>query len=78
MFRATSPGGTSLASDKDYVAAMTASQVIGAGGVGQFDAIQLRNVLSGKAGVRDGRSSATRTKGWPAARLRRTWRRCSS
>lgn len=49
MFRATSPGGTSLASDRDYVAAMTASQVIGAGGVGSFDAIQLRNALSGKA-----------------------------
>ncbi|MCX6539591.1 MAG: insulinase family protein [Acidobacteria bacterium] len=49
VFRATSPGGTSLASDKDYVAAMTATQVIGAGGVGKFDVIQLRNVLSGKA-----------------------------
>jgi zinc protease len=49
VFRATSPGGTSLASDKDYVAAMTAGQVIGAGGVGNFDAIQLRNLLSAKA-----------------------------
>jgi zinc protease len=49
VFRATSPGGTSLASDKDYVAAMTAGQVIGAGGVGNFDAIQLRNALSSKA-----------------------------
>ena len=49
IFRATSPGGTSLASDKDYVAAMTAAQVVGAGGLGQFDVIQLRNVLAGKA-----------------------------
>jgi zinc protease len=49
VFRATSPGGTSLASDKDYVAAMTATQVVGAGGVGKFDVIQLRNVLTGKA-----------------------------
>jgi len=49
VFRATSPGGTSLASDKDYVAATTAYQVIGAGGVGKFDLIQLRNILSGKA-----------------------------
>jgi zinc protease len=49
MFRATSPGGTSLASDKDYVAAITATQVVGAGGLGAFDVIQLRNVLSGKA-----------------------------
>ena len=48
-FRATSPGGTSLASDKDFVAAMTATQVVGAGGLGHFDVIQLRNALSGKA-----------------------------
>ena len=51
VFRATSPGGTSLASDADYVAAMTAGQVIGAGGLGVFDVIQLRNALSGKAGA---------------------------
>ncbi len=49
VFRATSPGGTSLASDKDYVAAMTAAQVVSAGGLGKFDVIQLRNMLSGKA-----------------------------
>jgi zinc protease len=49
IFRATSPGGTSLASDKDYVAAMTAAQVVGAGGVGPFNIIQLRNSLAGKA-----------------------------
>ena len=49
LFRAISPGGTSLASDQDYVPAMTASQVIRAGGVGPFDVIQLRNLLSGKA-----------------------------
>ena len=49
VFRASSPGGTSLVSDKDFVPAMTAAQVIGASGLGKFDAIQLRNVLSGKA-----------------------------
>jgi zinc protease len=49
IFRATSPGGTSLASDKDYVAAITAAQVIGAGGLGPFNIIQLRNSLAGKA-----------------------------
>jgi zinc protease len=49
VFRATSPGGTSLASDKDFVPAMTAAQVVGAGGLGKFDLIQLRNVLAGKA-----------------------------
>ena len=50
IFRATSPGGTSLASDADYVAAITAGQVIGSGGLGPFDAVQLRNALAGTAG----------------------------
>ena len=49
MFRATSPGGTSLASDADYIAATTSAQVVGAGGLGQFTAIELRKVLAGKA-----------------------------
>jgi len=49
LFRATSPGGTSLASDADYVAATTASRVIGAGGLGKFSTIDLRKVLAGKA-----------------------------
>ena len=48
LFRATSPGGTSLAADADYVAALTASQVIGAGGIGKFSTIDLRKVLAGK------------------------------
>jgi zinc protease len=48
LFRATSPGGTSLASDADYVAATTASQVIAAGGIGKFSSIDLRKVLAGK------------------------------
>jgi zinc protease len=48
LFRATSPGGTSLATDQDYVAASTAAQVIGSGGVGKFSAIELRKMLSGK------------------------------
>jgi zinc protease len=49
VFRAISPGGTSLASNEDYVPALTASQVIGASGLGVLDPIQLRNVLSGEA-----------------------------
>jgi zinc protease len=49
VFRAMSPGGTSLASDKDFVPAITAAQVVNAGGVGKFGPIQLRNVLAGKA-----------------------------
>jgi zinc protease len=49
VFSSTSPGGTSLASDADFIAASTAAQVINAGGVGAFNAIDLRKVLSGKA-----------------------------
>jgi len=48
MFRATSPGGTSLASDQDYIPASTATQVINAGGVGAFSGVELRKVLTGK------------------------------
>jgi zinc protease len=52
LLRATSPGGTSLAPDKDYIPASTASQVIPAGGVGKFNSIDLRKFMTGKvAGV---------------------------
>ncbi len=49
VFRATSPGGTSLATDADFIPATTAAQVISAGGVGKFSAIDLQKVLAGKA-----------------------------
>jgi zinc protease len=48
LFRATSPGGTSLATDSDYIPASTAAQVLAIGGVGQFNLIDLRKVLTGK------------------------------
>jgi zinc protease len=48
IFRATSPGGTSLASDQDYIPASSASQVVSAGGLGKFSAIDLQKVLTGK------------------------------
>ena len=47
-FDATSPGGTSLASDKDFIPASSATQVIAAGGVGKFNAIDLQKILAGK------------------------------
>lgn len=47
-FRAFSPGGSSLASDADFVPAMTAAQVVAAGGVGPFDLTGMRKVLAGK------------------------------
>ncbi len=51
VFRAFSPGGTSLASDQDFVAAETASQVVAEGGVGTLSAIDLSKKLAGKAAV---------------------------
>jgi zinc protease len=48
VFRAFSPGGTSLASDADFIAAITATLVVGQGGLGEFRAIDLPKVLSGK------------------------------
>ncbi|MEO8260133.1 MAG: insulinase family protein [Acidobacteriota bacterium] len=49
IFRATSPGGTSLASDQDFIPASTATQLISAGGLGRFNAIDMRKILTGKA-----------------------------
>lgn len=53
LFRALAPGGTSLASDADFVAARAADDVVGAGGVGRFNAVALEKLLTGRAvGVR--------------------------
>jgi len=49
LMRAFSPGGTSLAPDQDYIAADTAARVIASGGVGTFNAVDLRKALTGKA-----------------------------
>jgi zinc protease len=48
VFRATSPGGTSLVSDAEYIPASSATQVITAGGVAKFTAIDLQKMLAGK------------------------------
>jgi zinc protease len=48
LFRAFSPGGTSLASDTDFIPASSATQVVAAGGVGKFNAIDLQKALAGK------------------------------
>ena len=48
LLRGTSPGGTSLASDADYVPASTASSVVSAGGVGPFSSTDLRKFMTGK------------------------------
>ena len=49
LFRAAAPGGTSLASDAEFIAARAADYVIPAGGVGQFNAGTLDKILVGKA-----------------------------
>jgi zinc protease len=49
LFRAMAPGGTSLASDEDFIPARVADAVVPAGGVGGFSAVMLDRILSGKA-----------------------------
>jgi zinc protease len=49
LFRATAPGGTSLAPDADFIAARSADDVVPAGGVGRFSANVLDRMLVGKA-----------------------------
>jgi zinc protease len=49
LFRAFAPGGTSLASDADFIPARVADDVVAAGGVGRFNAVTLEKILSGKA-----------------------------
>jgi len=51
LFRASAPGGTSLASDADATPARVADTVVSAGGVGRFSAVQLDKLLAGKAAV---------------------------
>ncbi len=48
LFQAFSPGGTSLASDDDFIPAQTAAQVIANGGLGKYSAVELRKMLTGK------------------------------
>ena len=49
LFRATAPGGTSLATDAEFASARVADSVVPAGGVGAFSAVVLDKLLSGKA-----------------------------
>jgi zinc protease len=49
LFRAWSPGGTSLAADGDYLPAATATSAVTVGGAGQFSLIDLQKVLADKA-----------------------------
>jgi zinc protease len=49
LFSGYSPGGTSLATDPDYMSAALASQVMQLGGLGSFNRIDLGKKLAGKA-----------------------------
>ena len=52
LFRAISYGGSSQASDADFVPASSAAMIMGAGGIGQFSLVDVRKKLTGKsAGV---------------------------
>src|SRR6185437_13740241 len=47
LFGAYADGGTSLASNPDYMSASLASQIVGLSGIGQFNLIDLRKKLTG-------------------------------
>ena len=49
LFRAVSPGGTSLASDRDFIAAETADEVIAQGGLGKLRSLDLGRMLAGRS-----------------------------
>src|SRR5262249_1768333 len=49
LFQAFAPGGTSLASDAEFVPARIAGEVVSAGGVGPFNDVTLDKILSSKA-----------------------------
>lgn len=52
LFAARSPGGTSVLPDEDYVAGLTATAVVQAGGLGELNANELRKRLTGSvAGI---------------------------
>ncbi len=48
LFRAVSPGGTSLADDDGHIAALTAVRMISASGYGSFSPREITNMLSDK------------------------------
>jgi zinc protease len=51
LFDAFSPGGTSLADDKDFVPAETADQVVPQGGLGALSSLDLGKKLTGKSAI---------------------------
>jgi zinc protease len=48
VFTSYSPGGNSLVADKDFIAALTSTNIVEEGGVGTFTNIELEKKLAGK------------------------------
>ena len=48
LFSAASPGGSSLVNEQEYIPALTALRIIKESGLGDFNAVQLEKLLSGK------------------------------
>ena len=48
LFTAFSPGGNSLVTEEDYIAALTSTSVVSEGGLGSFTKIELDKKLAGK------------------------------
>ena len=76
LFRAVSPGGTSLASDQDLVAAETAEQVVAAGRAGAVLESRLEQGAGRSVDGCPGRHRRSRGGACAAARRERTSRRC--
>ena len=77
LFRAVSPGGTSLASDQDFVAAETASEVIGRGGLGKLSDNSLERRWPARPWA-SGPTSVTPMKGFAVVPRAAISRRCFS
>ena len=77
LFRAVSPGGTSLASDRDFIPAETADEVIAQGGLGKLRSLDLGRILAGRS-VSVRADIGDTEEGLGAARRVRISRRCFS
>jgi zinc protease len=77
LFRAVSPGGTSLASDEDFVAARTADQVVTQSGFGNLSRLELRRCSPGQAWPFSP-TFATRKKSFRGDRRNAISKRCFS
>ena len=71
LFRAVSPGGTSLASDEDFIPAETADEVVAQGGLGNLRSHRSRTRCSPAPACRSEPTSARQRKGSAAGASRK-------